>query len=95
MPTKKLENYEANEQIKSLCRLYLKKGEKRRLYDICINYDIPITYPNLFEDDKHYYLWGIRKTGIGLISTHIMNFIENNNGTIFHSLNELEEYLKK
>lgn len=38
---------------------------------------------------------GIRKTGIGLIGTIIMNYLEENNGTIFNSLNELEEYLKE
>ena len=52
--------------------LVLKEGEKGRLYEICIKYGIPITYPSLFEDDTHYYLWGISKNGIGLIGTIIM-----------------------
>lgn len=89
-----IERLEASVVSKSLCGLYLKKGEKSRLYDICIKYGIPITYPKLFADDTHYYLWGVRKTSIGLIGTVIMNSIEQNNGTIFHSLDELEEYLK-
>ena len=94
MSIERLERLEASVVSKSLCGLYLKKGEKSRLYDICIKYGIPITYPKLFADDTHYYLWGVRKTSIGLIGTVIMNSIEQNNGIIFHSLDELEEYLK-
>ena len=94
MSIERLERLEASVVSKTLCGLYLKKGEKSRLYDICIKYGIPITYPKLFADDTHYYLWGVRKTSIGLIGTVIMNSIEQNNGTIFHSLDELEEYLK-
>lgn len=90
-----LEDFEAQAQAKELWGLYLKKGEKKRLYDICIKYNIPIIYPNLFTDDTHYYLWGIKKTGIGLIGTIVMNFLEDNNGIIFHSLNELEEHLNR
>lgn len=94
MSNERLERLEASVVSKTLCGLYLKKGEKSRLYDICIKYGIPITYPKLFADDTHYYLWGVRKTSIGLIGTVIMNSIEQNNGTILHSLDELEEYLK-
>ena len=95
MSMKKLENFESNIQIKTLCGLCLKKGEKRRLYEICIKYGVTISYPNLFVDDTHYYLWGINKEGIGLISTIVINYLGENNGTIFQNLDELEEYLKK
>ena len=94
MSIKRLEQYEASVVSKSLCGLFLKKGEKGKLYDICIKYGIPITYPCLFENDTHYYLWGVSKTGIGLIGTVIMNYLSQNNGTIFQSLDELEDYLK-
>lgn len=94
MSVERLEKFEASKVAKSLCGLCLKKGEKSKLYEICIKYNIPIIYPELFSDDTHYYLWGIRKTGIGLMGTIIMNYLEENNGTIFHSLYELEEYLK-
>ncbi len=78
-----------------LCGLYLKEGEKTRLYEICIKHNVPITYPKLFADDNHYYLWGIKKgKSIGLISTVIMNYLSENNETIFYTLEELEEYLK-
>ncbi len=83
-----------NSQVfKALCGLCLKKGEKRRLYEICIKYNIPITYPQLFLNEDNYYLWGISSAGIGLISTIIMNHLNKNNGIIFHSLEELEEFL--
>lgn len=82
-------------KLEKLCGLFLKKGEKERLKEICIKYNIPITYPSLFDNDSHYYFWGIRKTGIGLISTIIMNHLNDNNGTIFNSLYELEDYLQK
>lgn len=85
----------AMKKLEKLCGLFLNKGEKNRLYEICIKYKIPIRYPNLFLDNTHYYLWGIRKTGIGLIGTVIMNYLKDNNGTVFYSLNELEKYLEK
>ena len=91
----RLKQYEASTVAKRLCGLYLKEGEKKKLYDLCIKYGVPITYPRLFEDNNHYYLWGIKKgKSIGLISTIIMNCLSENNGTIFHSLEELENYLK-
>ena len=95
MSVERLEKFEVSKIAKSLCGLVLHEGEKGRLYDICVKYNIPITYPDLFLDDTHYYLWGIRKTGIGLIGTIIMNYLEENNGTVFYSLNELEKYLEK
>lgn len=94
MLTKRLEELANKKLEEELCGLVLGKGEKNRLYDICIKYGIPITYPRLFEDDTHYYLWGIRKSGIGLVSTVIMHYLKENNGKIFDSLDELEEYLK-
>lgn len=95
MSLKKLEEFDARIQSKSLYGLVLKKGEKRRLYEICVNYNIPITYTNLFDDDTHYTLWGIGEKGIGLIGTVIMNYLSENNGIIFQSLDELEDYLKR
>lgn len=93
MVIKRIENFDSSIASKSLFGLLLKKGEKNRLYDMCIKYGIEITYPNLFADDTHYYLWGIRENSIGLIGTVIMNYLQDN-GTIFQSLDELEDYLK-
>lgn len=94
MSIEKLKIYEASEVAKRMCGLVLAEGEKSRLYDICIKYEISITYPSLFADDKHYYLWGISKNGIGLVGTMVMNGLKANNGRIFESLDELEDYLK-
>lgn len=95
MSIKEFKKYEANAIKEKLCGLVIRKGEKGKLYEICIKYGIPITYPNLFDDEIHYILWGISENGIGLIGTVIMNYLSENNGTIFQSLDELEEYLKK
>lgn len=94
MSIEKLKKYEASEVAKRMCGLVLTEGEKSKLYDICIKYNIPITYPSLFADDTHYNLWGISKNGIGLVGTIVMNGLKANNGIIFESLDELEEYLK-
>lgn len=56
-----------SQAFKALCSLCLKKGEKRRLYEICIKNNNPITYPQLFLNEDNYYLWGISSAGIGLI----------------------------
>lgn len=95
MLNEKLKNYEATVVAKSLWGLVLKKGEKGRLYEICIEYGFSIKYPDLFSDDTHYNLWGIRDNSIGLIGTVIMNYIEENKGVIFYSLDELEAYLRR
>ena len=70
-----VEKFEASKVEKSLRGLVLHEGEKGRLYDICVKYNIPITYPDLFSDNTHYYLWGISKKGIGLVGTIIMNYL--------------------
>lgn len=92
MKVKRLEELEASKVKERLFGLCLKKGEKRRLYELCIKHHITITYPELFDDDTHYYLWGISENGIGLIGTIIMNYLECN-GIIFNSLDELEKHL--
>ena len=86
---------QANVKGKELSGLILKEGEKEKLYNICIKYSIPITYPDLFNNDTHYYIWGISKNGIGLISTIKMNHLSDNNVIIFNSSEELEIYLKE
>lgn len=86
---------ELKEMKINLCGLVLRKGEKERLYNICTKYNVPIKHPRLFNDDNHYVLWGITDSGIGLISTVIMNYLEENGGVIFNCLDELEEYLFK
>ena len=43
MSVKNLKQYEASVVTKSLKGLVLKEGEKSKLYDICIKYNVPIT----------------------------------------------------
>lgn len=95
MSINNLKKFEAYKVYKSLCGLYLKKGEKDKLYEICIKYNIAITYSSLFENDAHYYLWCISENGIGLCSTIIMNYLSENNGIIIKSLEQLEKYLRE
>lgn len=90
----KLEELSKRKLEEELCGLVLKEGEKSKLYDICIKYGVPIKYLSLFENETHFYLWGISKNGIGLVGTVIMHYLNENNGKIFNSLDELEEYLK-
>lgn len=63
------------------------KKERKQLYDLCVKYNIPILYPELFKEKKIYNLWGISKSGIGLVGTAIVRSVPNNK--IIHSINEL------
>ena len=90
MLIKKFEEFEAKVISKSLYCLYIKNGEKSKLYNLCIKYGISIILPSLFDDNTHYYLWCISDKGIGLNVTVIMNYLCSNNGFTFQSLDELK-----
>ncbi len=75
--------------------LEIRKGEKKRLLEICNKYSIPITYPRLFADDNDYILWGISNKNVGLLGAVVMNQFLQLGRKIFYSLDELEEYLVK
>lgn len=60
---------------------------------MCIKHQIPIFYPELFENENEYHLWGISQDGIGQIGTIIMQNLAKEK--IFHSLSELEDFLNK
>ena len=82
-------------RLNKLCGLVLHDiKDKNELFKLCLKYKIPITYPEVFIDDKIYYLWGISKDGVGLIGTIIMNCLEKSGDTIFTSINDLKEYLE-
>lgn len=68
------------------------KKERNQLYDLCVKYNIPILYPELFEEKKIYNLWGISKSGIGLVGTIIAKHISKS--YIFHSIEELKKLIK-
>ena len=44
MSINNLKEFEAYKAYKSLCGLYLKKGEKDKLHEICIKYNITIYF---------------------------------------------------
>lgn len=64
------------------------KEDRNRLYDFCLNNNIPILYPKLFKEKKIYHLWGLSKTGVGLVSTIIARNTKTNH--IVHSIDELK-----
>jgi len=70
--------------------LIIRKGEKQKLHKLCFAYNIPIPYPNLFENKKHYALWALSNEGIGLTGTVIMSHLD----TVLHGVDELEAYLQ-
>ena len=69
------------------------KKERNQLYDLCVKYNIPILYPLLFKEKKVHNLWGISKTGIGLVGTVIARNTDKEK--IFHSIHALEEQIQK
>ncbi len=83
------------DELEVSCGLEIKKGEKKRLLEICNKYGIPITYPRLFDDDNDYILWGISNKSVGLLGVVVMNQFLELGRKIFYSLDELEEYLVK
>lgn len=69
------------------------KEERNQLYDLCVKYNIPILYPELFKEKKVHNLWGISKTVIGLVGTVIARNTDKDK--IFHSIDSLEEQIQK
>jgi len=68
------------------------KKERNQLYDLCVKYNIPILYPKLFIEKKVHNLWGISKTGVGLVGTVIARSTDKDK--IFHSIISLENSVK-
>lgn len=67
--------------------------ERNQLHDLCVKYNIPVLYPELFKQKKIQNLWGVSKTGIGLVGTVVARSTPKER--VLHSLNELENVLKK
>lgn len=80
--------------LNELCGLVIGSNQKQQLKELCIRYNILLTYPELFDDEDEYCLWGISKNGVGLIGTVIMRHLCKSNKTIFHGLDELEQALQ-
>ena len=60
------------DRLDELCGLVLGKEEKKELYEICIEHNIPISYSDLFKDEEDHNLWGISRRRIGLVETIII-----------------------
>jgi len=65
------------------------REERDQLKALCIKHNIPLTYPELFEEENIQHLWGINNDGIGLVGTVIARYTPKDH--IIHSLEELEE----
>lgn len=64
------------------------KEERDELKALCVKHNIPLLYPELFEEEEIHHLWGISKNGVALVSTMIARHTPKEN--IFHSVKELE-----
>lgn len=69
------------------------KKERDELKDLCIKSNIPLTYPNLFNEKRVHSLWGINKNGIGLVGTVIARHTPKDH--IVYSTNELAKIISK
>lgn len=65
------------------------KKEKDELFKLCKKYNVPIQYPELFRDKKVYPLWGISKSGVGLVGTIIARFTKKDH--ILHTTKEIKK----
>lgn len=75
--------------------LVLNDGETKRLKELCIKYNIPITFPDLFNENEPYHpMWAFSRDGIGLAGTAVMRCFHEKGIKIFHGVNELEKFLK-
>jgi len=68
------------------------REERDQLKALCIKHNIPLTYPELFEEENIQPLWGISNDGIGLVGTVIARYTPKDH--IIHSFEELEERIK-
>lgn len=65
------------------------REERDQLKALCIKYNIPLTYPGLFEEENIQHLWGINNDGIGLVGTVIAS-----NAPKDHIIRSIEELNK-
>jgi len=64
------------------------KKERKEIHKVCIKYDFPLLYPNIFNGKN--YLYAFNKDGIALTGTFIISKLK----TVVHGPLEFEEYLK-
>lgn len=69
------------------------REERDQLKALCIKHNIPLTYPELFEEENIQPLWGINSDGVGLVGTVIARYTSKNQ--IFHSIDDLENAIER
>lgn len=67
------------------------REERDQLKALCIKHNIPLTYPELFEEENIQPLWGISNDGIGLVGTVIARNAPKDH--IIRSIEELDNIL--
>lgn len=65
------------------------REERDQLKTLCIKHNIPLTYPELFEEENIQPLWGINNDGVGLAGTVIARYTPKEH--VFHSITDLEK----
>lgn len=65
--------------------------ERKTLHDLCVKYDIPILYPELFDEEEPLtcHLFGVSESGVGLVGTMVARFTPKDH--ILHLSNGLEK----
>lgn len=75
--------------------LVLNDGETKKLKELCIRYNIPITFSDLFNGDEPYHpMWAFSRDGIGLAGTAVMWSFSKHGVRIFHGVKDLEDFLE-
>lgn len=67
------------------------REERNQLKALCIKHNIPLTYPELFEEENIQSLWGISIDGIGLVGTEIASNVPKDH--IIRSIEKLDNIL--
>lgn len=67
--------------------------ERNLLYKLCVENNISITYPELFKQRKIHRLWGISKSGVGLVGTVIARHTPKDQ--LLHSEKELVTFFEE
>ena len=67
------------------------KKERKNLYDYCLSHNIPILYKEIFTSRKLNRLYGISRSGVGLVGTIIARNTPKDN--VFSSLEQFTKWV--
>lgn len=71
----------------------MNERKTKKLKELCIKYNIPTTFPALFNEKEPYPMWSFSRDGIGLTGTEVMRYFSRKGIKIFLGANELEKFL--